>query len=177
MWTRLISSVVVRSVHNYGVGSTAPTLRGLHLLAAAALAVGVTACDLATAPSDDGDSTATPTTPTTFAGRPVDVQGEIDVSSRNVVFNTWDSSQIDGDIVSLYVNGTPIVQNYTLTGAKRAIPFTLNKGYNYVLLYAHNEGSISPNTAAVSIVENGREQTLVLSADLRTNGAYNIRVP
>lgn len=115
--------------------------------------------------------------PATFKDRSVEEQGTIEVNKKEVTFLIWDSGQIDGDIVSLYVNGKAVISNYTLTGAKKSIPVTLeNKGYNYILLFAHNEGSIPPNTCAVSIDDGTKETNLVLSANLKTNGAYNIVV-
>lgn len=115
--------------------------------------------------------------PSTFKDRSTEVQGNIEVSSRSVNFIVWDSGSIDGDIVSLYVNGKEILSQYTLTGTKKSIPVTLsNLGYNYILLYAHNEGSLPPNTCAVSIDDGNGEKNLVLSANLKTNGAYNIYV-
>lgn len=118
-----------------------------------------------------------PNVPSTLQGRPVQVLGTVELLSRIVTFNVWDSGQIDGDEISLNVNGRWVIENYTLSATKRAISVTLpSRGYSYVVLYAHNEGSVSPNTAAVSINDGTREQNLVLSANLRTNGAYNLRV-
>jgi hypothetical protein len=115
--------------------------------------------------------------PSSSAGRTNDVQGTIYVKSKNVLFKVWDSGTIDEDIISLGVNGSWVLQGYTLTATKKSINATLNGGgYSYVLLYAHNVGSIAPNTAAVSVWDGFTEQTLVLSADLSTNGAYNIVV-
>jgi hypothetical protein len=115
--------------------------------------------------------------PTTFKNRNTEVQGDVEVASRSVKLIVWDSGTIDGDIVSLYVNGNEVLSAYTLTGSKKSIPVTLdNLGYNYILLYAHNEGSIPPNTCAVSIDDGNGEKNLVLSANLKTNGAYNIYV-
>lgn len=118
-----------------------------------------------------------PNVPTEYSGRPVDVQGTVYVSSRNVTFRVWDSGTIDDDNVTLIVNGVTILSNYTLTGDKKEISYTLsNYGYNYILLFANNEGTISPNTCAVSIDDGTGEQTLTLSANLSTNGAYSIYV-
>lgn len=128
---------------------------------------------------DDGEERVdAPNVPLSYDGRPVDVLGTIHVNSKNVTFNVWDSGTVDGDIITLVVDGRKVITNYTLTGSKKAIPVTLdNLGYNYVILFAHNEGSISPNTAALSIVdENGVENELILYADLFSNGAYHIVV-
>ena len=115
--------------------------------------------------------------PSTLRGRAVNVLGTVSVTNKNVTFNVWDSGQIDGDIISLNVNGDWVLENYTLGATKRAISVTLpSRGYSYVVLYAHNEGSLPPNTAALSINDGAREQNLVLSANLQTNGAYNLRV-
>jgi len=121
----------------------------------------------------------TPNMPSSYDGRPVDDQGTVYVSNRNVTIRAWDSGDIDGDIISLIVNGDVVLSSYTLDGPlnKKEISVKLdNNGYNYILLYAHNEGSISPNTAALSIDDGTGEQNLVLSADLLTNGAMSIYV-
>lgn len=119
----------------------------------------------------------TPNMPTEYNGRTVEDQGEAYVESRSVQIYAWDSGQVDGDIVSVIVNGTVIFDEYTLTGVPEPRSVTLdNRGYNYILLYAHNEGSVSPNTAAIDLDDGSSYQNLVLSADLTTNGAMDIVV-
>jgi hypothetical protein len=44
---------------------------------------------------------------------------------------------------------------------------------NYLILYAHNLGEISPNTAAVAVLIGGQEYKLTLTSDLKTSGALN----
>lgn len=117
-----------------------------------------------------------PTVPTSYGGRCTQVLGTVALGQRSVTFDVWDSETIDGDVISLIVNNAVVLSQYTLSGAKHSVAATLEPGYNYVLLYAHNEGSIPPNTAAVDLVEGGRRQNLVLSANLSTNGAYNLVV-
>lgn len=114
--------------------------------------------------------------PSTYDGRPVKVLGDIHIASKNVTFYVWDSGQIDGDIITLVFNDKVIIPKSTLRGPsdKMSASVIMTKGYNYVLLFAHNEGSIPPNTAAISINDGTGEKNLVLSADLQTNGAYNI---
>jgi hypothetical protein len=116
--------------------------------------------------------------PDTYRDRPVEAQGVIETGSKNVTFNVWDSGVVDGDIVTLVVNGVVVLDTFTLLGTEHSIPVTLpNLGYNYVLLFAHNEGSLTPNTAALSITDSdGNVENLTLSADLETNGAYDVIV-
>lgn len=159
-----------RGCGSHGPGRTGRIARSL---AATALLVASGGCGLI--PTEP--VVYEPNVPTTFAGRPVEVQGTIELSSPNVTIYVWDSGQIDGDVVSLALNNRWILQGFTLTGNKYAIHTTLNAtGYSYLLLYAHNEGTISPNTAAVSIDDGSGEQVLTLSADLATNSAVNLLV-
>lgn len=119
----------------------------------------------------------TPNIPDTFEGRDVDVQGTAQVGSRKVTFYLWDSGLVDNDIVSFYVNGRKLLDNYSLTANKKSVEVNLDyTGYNYIMIYAHNVGSIDPNTCAVSVDDGISEQILTISADLSTNGAYNIFV-
>lgn len=149
-----------------------PTLVRLRPLFAAACLLSAASCMEPTEPANNQ-----PIVPTTLNGRPVEVQGTATVNSHIVTFNVWDSGAIDGDIISLNVNGNWVLQQYTLTGTKKPISVTLNKsGYSYVALFAHNEGSSPPNTAALSLNDGTSEQTLVLSANLTTNAAYNLVV-
>ena len=144
-------------------------LRLMGLVVIAVVAIG--SCDLF-APRQ-----AVPNMPTEYEGRSVEDQGDAYVESRNVEIYAWDSGQVDGDIVTVIVNGQVIFDEYTLTGIPEPRSVTLdNRGYNYILLYAHNEGSVSPNTAAIDLDDGSTYQNLVLSANLTTNGAMDIVV-
>jgi len=72
---------------------------------------------------------------------------------------------VDGDIISLVVNGKTVLTQYELLGPedKYQIPVTLEfEGYNYVMLFAHNEGEVPPNTAALSVDDGFSVQDLIL---------------
>jgi hypothetical protein len=135
-----------------------------------------------TGPTSNGPTSIgqqAPTVPLTYNGRCVDVQGTVTVQSRSVTFFVWDDATIDGDVISLIVNGSVVLAQATLDGPfnKRSVSATLsNDGYNYIILFAHNEGSIPPNTAALSITDGASTQNLIMSANLSTNGAYNVVV-
>ncbi len=132
--------------------------------------------------TEEEDDTPAPTNdtsimPSTFEGRTTNKLGTIRVNDRKVTLGVWDHGQIDGDIITLYVNGEKVISNYTLTGSKRTVDVTLKyNGYNYILLYAHNVGSISPNTCSVQITADGNTKDFVLESNLSANGAVDIIV-
>lgn len=117
--------------------------------------------------------------PESFMGRDNLDLGTVNINNTKVTISVWDHGQIDGDIVSIYVNGELFVDEEVLDGFNRPITFTTDlefSGYNYVLLYAHNEGSVPPNTCTISIDDGEVFEKFVLSSNLSTNGAVNIVV-
>ncbi|MCX6351496.1 MAG: hypothetical protein NTX03_06515 [Bacteroidetes bacterium] len=114
--------------------------------------------------------------PSSYRGRPVSDAGTTHLTGKTVTFKVWDSGQVDGDIITLVVNGTEVISNYTLTADKKSVTVTLKKQYNYVLLYAHNVGSISPNTCAVIMNDGSGDKTITLSSDLTTSQAMHLYV-
>lgn len=117
--------------------------------------------------------------PGTFLGRDINRLGSLELTNRTVTISVWDHGKIDGDIVSIYVNGTRLIARRTLKGPsqKYSVRTTLKyNGYNYILLYAHNVGSISPNTAAMSIYDGVRTRNFTLESNLKTNGAIDLIV-
>lgn len=116
--------------------------------------------------------------PATFLGRTTDIQDKINLSKRNVSIAVWDHGTIDGDIVSVYVNGRKVVDEVTLDGPdnKFVVNTTLDfNGYNYILLHAHNEGDISPNTASLEI-NDGTSHNASLESNLSTSGVAELVV-
>lgn len=129
---------------------------------------------------DDGPSrNETSIIPPSFQDRDNENLGTITLESREITISIWDHGRIDGDIVSIFVNGKEVITERTLEGP--ANTFSINTtleydGYNYVLLYAHNEGSISPNTVSMSIDDGSNIKEFVLEANLLTNGAVDLVV-
>ncbi len=96
------------------------------------------------------------------------------VRSKVIKITVWDTEEIDGDIVSLNYNGRWILQNYQLKRKKKKLRVQLVPDQdNYLILYAHNEGSRPPNTAAFAIVDSRGVQHIALSSDLESCGTIN----
>lgn len=103
---------------------------------------------------------------------------DVTVDSRQVEMRLWDHGEQDGDIVTVLLNGQPLVSGFTITNAGVAFRLLLNPGPNRLTVYAHNEGSSSPNTASISltrVVKGPASQ----SYSLKTNasGYFDIVAP
>ncbi len=113
--------------------------------------------------------------PVSIKDRDVELQSTITVGSPEFDIEIWDRSVVDGDSISLNLNGTWILQEYMVVKTKLKIHVKINPNAtnNYLILYAHNLGEISPNTAAVQVLIDGKEYKLTLTSDLKKSGALN----
>jgi ligand-binding sensor domain-containing protein len=90
------------------------------------------------------------------------------VESENAEITIVDAQIFDGDSISIYLNGLPVVVRALLTKTPATYTAKLLKGDNELILYAHNEGKIPPNTVSVTIRSNGKVQQFVMNSDLHS---------
>ena len=110
-----------------------------------------------------------------FMDRKVVAGDAISLPAREVELQIWDHAKLDGDIVSVFVNGTCVLNKYTLARNKKTIKVNLNKGENLITLYAENLGTIPPNTSAISVTCNGRLiKALILRSDMEKSEAIRL---
>ena len=107
--------------------------------------------------------------------RKVKVGQVVEVENAQLRIRVWDNGAVDGDYVTLFLNGQRILHNYRVSKSKRAIPVKLDQDDNFLILHAEDLGDISPNTVAVSIDDGVREQQIILSSNLRESGAILIK--
>ncbi len=107
--------------------------------------------------------------------REVEVDRVLEVKNNTVRVRVWDNGIIDGDILTLFVNGEMILENYRVTRRKHETIVKLDKPTNFLILHAINLGSISPNTVAVSVDDGIEEQVVIMSSNLDKSGAIMIR--
>ncbi len=96
----------------------------------------------------------------------------ISVKSKNLSITVYDHQRDDGDIVSLNYNGNWLLEKYTLKNTKHKMDVFLDGQAavpNYLVLYAHNLGEISPNTVAIIVDDGVTRQQFVLNADMNTS--------
>jgi hypothetical protein len=108
-------------------------------------------------------------------GRAIKVERTLEVRSRNLRLRVWDNGTVDGDVVTLFLNGRRILHNYRVNKRKWAIPVTLEEANNFLILHAEDLGDIIPNTVGVSIDDGFKEQIIILSSNLAESGAVLIR--
>lgn len=108
-------------------------------------------------------------------GRKTETVETILVKNKKVTIKIWDDNQVDGDVVSLNLNGTWILKNYELKKEIKELEIDLPEDSNELILFAENLGKMPPNTAAIS-VWNGTEKikSLVLNSDKGKSEAIRI---
>jgi hypothetical protein len=100
----------------------------------------------------------------------------VEVSSDSLVLAFYDNGVIDGDSISVYVNGQAIVSHTRLTATATKKTIYIGKQQDVqLLLVAENLGSLPPNTGLLVIRDGDNNYQLNFSADLQTNAAVTIR--
>lgn len=107
-------------------------------------------------------------------GRKYKVQQSVTVESDKVKIQVYDKNRVDGDIVSIYLNGEVLVENFEVTKEKKEITITLKTGSNTLVMYALNAGRIPPNTAAIAVNTKGKYKISTLVSDFKTSGALEL---
>lgn len=118
--------------------------------------------------------------PYAINGRPVQKYNppeELAFKNTKIEIRVWDDKILDGDIISLYLNDSLILTNYEITKELKKINLTLPSGsVAYLTLYAHNLGTIPPNTANVSISDGITEKKIELKSDLYKSASVELKV-
>ena len=121
--------------------------------------------------------------PEVYIDPPVDVYEREEKEAGSFIFKrkrikllVWDHSMIDHDTISLLFNGRVVLSEHHLDFKKKKVKVELKPGSNELLMYAHNEGTISPNSAAL-IIRYGlfRKETIFLNASYDDNAVLQLK--
>jgi hypothetical protein len=85
----------------------------------------------------------------------------------------YDNGEIDGDSVSLYLNGELLLQHLRLTAQPKVLTISIDKSLpvNKLVLFAENLGRLPPNTALMEVSVRGKTYDLFLSTDYKRNAS------
>lgn len=111
-----------------------------------------------------------------FKARSRTVMNTISVTSDSIKVHFFDNGVIDGDSISIFINGKLEVAHVRLTSRK----YTLNLKFEGsdeidVAMFAENLGTIPPNTAMMQIVDGMKVNQARLSSDTKSSAVIKIR--
>ena len=96
----------------------------------------------------------------------------LEVMSDSLVLSFYDNGVVDGDMISVYLNGENIINNTKLTAVamkKTVYLKDINKEIIQLNLVAENLGSLPPNTGLLVVQDGNIRYQVHFSADLQTN--------
>lgn len=89
------------------------------------------------------------------------IEKSLDWNTDSLVVDVWDGGTIDGDRVTLELDGKPVLQNYFLVKDKKQIRLPLTgTGTHTLAIVADTEGSEPPNTARVLLTDGSKQHHL-----------------
>jgi hypothetical protein len=107
-------------------------------------------------------------------GRKYKVQQTVEVANDVVKIQVYDKNRVDGDIISIYLNGEVLIEDFEVTKEKKEFTLNLKEGSNTLVMYALNAGRIPPNTAAIAVNNKGKYKVSTLVSDFNTSGALEL---
>lgn len=107
-------------------------------------------------------------------GRRYKIQEMVTVANSEIKLLVWDKNKVDGDKISLYLNGELLEHEFAVNKTKKEVTLNLLPGKNVIVMYAINLGTIPPNTAIMSINNGHRPKLITLVSDLKKSGALEI---
>ena len=112
------------------------------------------------------------------AKRSVNSMQSLFYNSDSLLLTLYDNGEIDGDTVSVLLNGKVIIAKQGLNIKPNVHPIYFDKDSPdsmMLVMYAENLGSIPPNTGLLVIREGASVYEVRFSADLKTNAAVILR--
>jgi hypothetical protein len=96
----------------------------------------------------------------------------IEVENESIKIDLYDNGEIDGDSVSLFLNGKLMVARKKLTTQPLTIriPREELEDENELVMYAENLGSIPPNTALMVVTDGSKRYEVRITSDLQKSG-------
>jgi len=103
-------------------------------------------------------------------GRPLKVLRREEVSSEIVTVKIWDRGVIDGDRVTIFLNGEEIYHDLLLSDTMTLLELKLKPGLNELVMFAEDEGKIKPCTASLELIDGDKRSVFNLMSDERSSG-------
>jgi len=121
---------------------------------------------------------STPPAAAALAERKTEIIRSVPFSSDSLLLSLYDNGTIDGDTVSVVLNGNVIIAKKRLTAnaIRTTVYVTPDLGDSLQLvMYAENLGSIPPNTGLLIIQDGDNRNEIRFEGDLRKSSAIILR--
>lgn len=106
--------------------------------------------------------------------RKIETIQSVEIRNDSIVLSLFDNGTVDGDTVSVILNGKVVISRVGLlaTAYNETIHLTPDMGDSIkVVLYAENLGSIPPNTGLLVVRDGDANHEIRFSGDLKQNSA------
>lgn len=112
-----------------------------------------------------------------FTRRKIIYTKDLEIGSDSIRISLYDNGEIDGDTVTVFLNGKPVLSHQELTARAMNIYLTLDnsKDVNEVSLFAENLGKIPPNTALMVVTDGVSRFEVFLSSSYTQNATVRIK--
>ena len=112
-----------------------------------------------------------------FEARKTILQQEIIVKSDSLRISFYDNGDIDGDSISVFMNGQPVLAKKELDvrGLSLYVKLDNTKAVNEITMFAENLGKYPPNTALMVVYDGEARNEIYLSSSLTQNASVRIR--
>lgn len=112
-----------------------------------------------------------------FESRKKNIVQDVDIMSDSIRVSFYDNGEIDGDSISVFLNGQPVLVNEGLSARAITLYLALDptKEYNEISMFAENLGLYPPNTAIMIISDGINTFEVFLSSSLNLNSTVRIR--
>jgi hypothetical protein len=109
--------------------------------------------------------------PPSLTKRKAELVKEIRVDTGNIKVDFYDNGQIDGDTISVYANGMPVVSRKMLTTKPVSVNVRVDMKHleQELIMVGENLGSIPPNTALMIVTAGNKRYQLYLTSDEQKN--------
>lgn len=100
----------------------------------------------------------------------------IEWESASIILDIWDGNNEDNDRVTLLLNGTEMLKDYTLRNAKKHLTFPVGGNeLNIITIIAVSEGSDPPNTANIVLTDGDKQYEIVAHNTIGKKATIRIR--
>jgi hypothetical protein len=113
-----------------------------------------------------------------FKKRKQIVSKQIEVSSDSVRLSFYDNAEVDGDSISVFLNGKLVIAHQELTERAFNVYVQLDSTLevNEVSMFAENLGKYPPNTALMVISDGDKRYETFLSSDFKGNATIRLKL-